>query len=250
MPGAIINLMANDDEHKPLSKADAALWEKVKQSIATPNAEAKRAEKAPKSSDKAAPSRPEKPAHKAPTTEDFAALLEASSPALNIVPNARKTTELKPEQDAADDQKAAKPIRARAKPLPYRPKSPAPSSKKQVAPLQKREARNISSGKDVIEAAIDLHGLTAREAETALKTFLSRAYADNKRLALVITGKGQRRPSEQRAFELGAPEPGILRREVPGWLNALPDIVQSHGPANKKHGGDGALYVRLRRKKK
>lgn len=224
--------MFSDDENKPLSKADQALWEKVTKTIAPP--------KSGRKSDMASKARVKKDDKRtnkaAPTTEDFAALLDGQTPVKR--PKKQTTVKRITENPAAPE-----------KPKAFRAKTQPPKPKKQVATLQKREVRNITSGKNVIEAAIDLHGLTAREAETALITFLKRAQTDNKRLALVITGKGQRRPSEERAFELGAPEPGILRREVPGWLNALPDLVQSHSPAHKKHGGDGALYVRLRRKK-
>lgn len=223
--------MSDEDETPPLSKEDQALWDKVKQTIAPPQRAGH---------PRAQNSDGDKASHRShsltPTTEDFAALLEGTAP------------KARPKKSESAVKKS--PENAAAPPRPSGAQRHSARPKKQVSSLAKREVRNISSGKDIIEAAIDLHGLTAREAETALKIFLKKAQADGKRLALVITGKGQRRRAEDRAFELGAPEPGVLKREVPTWLTALPDLVQSHAPAHKKHGGDGALYVRLRRKNK
>jgi DNA-nicking Smr family endonuclease len=92
-------------------------------------------------------------------------------------------------------------------------------------------------GKTIPDARIDLHGMTAAAAHTALTSFLLRAHADGKRLVLVITGKG--RP------ETG----GILRRELPHWLQLPPlgQIVLQTTEAHRRHGGSGAFYVYLRR---
>ena len=84
------------------------------------------------------------------------------------------------------------------------------------------------------EARIDLHGYSYESAYRSLVSFLTRAYADGKRLVLVITGKG-----------------GVLRPHLPLWLNGpeLQDVVIGLREAHAKHGGGGAFYVALQRRK-
>ena len=97
------------------------------------------------------------------------------------------------------------------------------------------EKQKVARGHVSIEARLDLHGHTQDEAHGELLRFLRRASANEKRLALVITGKS-----------------GVLRREVPRWL-ALPEfraMVIAVEPAAIKHGGAGALYVRVRRERR
>ena len=95
------------------------------------------------------------------------------------------------------------------------------------------------------------------EAHSALRVFLFRSVAKGHRMVLVITGKGraQSSPTDSGRFgpfvHEGASDRGVLRRNVPLWL-AEPDlraIVVGHIPAHIRHGGDGALYVQLRRKR-
>jgi DNA-nicking Smr family endonuclease len=95
-----------------------------------------------------------------------------------------------------------------------------------------------------IDARIDLHGRTQREAHGALLSFLHRAQADGAKIVLVVTGKGARQDAPG-----GSSERGVLRRQVPMWL-ALPEFrpfVVGFEEAHVSHGGQGALYVRLRR---
>lgn len=97
-------------------------------------------------------------------------------------------------------------------------------------------ARRIARGRTAIEGRIDLHGMTREEAHVRLHDFLSISRAIGRRTVLVITGKG---------FS----GEGVLRREVPQWL-ATPlfrDMIAGLEPAAPHHGGEGALYVRLRR---
>jgi len=118
------------------------------------------------------------------------------------------------------------------------PKSPP------LAPLDRRLKQRVARGRDEIEARIDLHGMTQHEAHEALLGFLRRAQAGGKKLALVITGKGSGKTARD-----GSSERGVLRRQVPLWL-ALPEFrpfVVGFDEAHVSHGGEGALYVRLRR---
>jgi DNA-nicking Smr family endonuclease len=91
-----------------------------------------------------------------------------------------------------------------------------------------------------IDGRIDLHGRSQGEAHATLLAFLHRAQSHGARIVLVITGKG--------AGEFGGSR-GILKRQVPLWLN-LPEFrtyVSGLEQAHVEHGGEGALYVRLRR---
>jgi DNA-nicking Smr family endonuclease len=91
-----------------------------------------------------------------------------------------------------------------------------------------------------VEDSIDLHGLTQNEAARALGSFLARAQDAGCRCVLVITGKGTTKD-----------EGGVLRAMAPNWLNepANRARVLAFDTAQPKHGGLGALYVLLKRKR-
>jgi DNA-nicking Smr family endonuclease len=79
-------------------------------------------------------------------------------------------------------------------------------------------------------------------AHRALFGFLQRAHSDGMTFVLVITGKGKMGAESER---------GVLRRQVPQWLS-LPEfraLVVGFEEAHIGHGGEGALYVRIRRSK-
>jgi len=138
-----------------------------------------------------------------------------------------------PETEAAIAEKPS-PVRKAATPAPAKP-APPPS----LTPLGRRMRRGVARGKQAIDARLDLHGLTQSEAHAALLHFLRDAGAREARLVLVITGKGGR----------GDGERGVLKRQVPQWLS-LPEFrafVIGFEEASLRHGGEGALYVRLRR---
>ena len=108
-----------------------------------------------------------------------------------------------------------------------------------LAALGRRIRTRVARGKEVIDGRLDLHGLTQSEAHTAILRFLRAATARDARLVLVITGKGRR----------GEGERGILKRQVPQWLG-LPEfraLIVGFEQAHVAHGGEGALYIRLRR---
>ena len=105
----------------------------------------------------------------------------------------------------------------------------------------RREKQLLARGRVRIDARIDLHGMTQAEAHGTLRRFLLRSQANGARFVLVITGKGA--PDAPRG------ERGVLRQQVPLWL-ALPEFrrhVLGFDVAHTGHGGEGALYVRLRR---
>jgi DNA-nicking Smr family endonuclease len=112
-----------------------------------------------------------------------------------------------------------------------------------LAPLGRRERSQLSRGRKNIDARLDLHGMTQPRAHRALLTFLRRASSDGLTFVLVITGKGRTvGPDSER---------GVLRRQVPEWLS-LPEfrsLVVGFEEAHIGHGGEGALYVRVRRER-
>ncbi|MGB3447528.1 MAG: Smr/MutS family protein [Xanthobacteraceae bacterium] len=117
-----------------------------------------------------------------------------------------------------------------------RPPSPPP-----LAPLGRRERTHLARGKIDIDARLDLHGMTQTRAHRALLLFLQRASGDGLRFVLVVTGKGRTVGPES--------ERGVLRRHVPEWLG-LPEfrtLIVGFEQAHIGHGGEGALYVRVRR---
>lgn len=112
-----------------------------------------------------------------------------------------------------------------------------------LAPLENRLRTQLRRGQQGVDAVIDLHGMRQDEAHLALRAFLRREQGRGTRLALVVTGKGAAGTS------LFGDERGVLRRVVPHWLR-LPDLrplVVGFEEAQARHGGSGALYVRLRR---
>lgn len=117
-----------------------------------------------------------------------------------------------------------------------------------VNKFNRRQLRQIATGREDIEARLDLHGLRQREAHQALRAFLLRAQSDGKRMVLIITGKGMAGKSNEEALYSDG-ERGVLKRLVPQWLAEaeLRNFVIGYSTANARHGGEGALYVRLRR---
>ena len=132
---------------------------------------------------------------------------------------------------------AAAPGKAAARP-PSKPTAPPP-----LSALDRRLKSRIVRGTTPIDARIDLHGLTQAAAHVRLTRFLHAAQADGAKLVLVITGKGRSGVSSEE-------DRGVLRRAVPLWLGAVEmrTVVVGFEAAGRGHGGDGALYVRLRRK--
>lgn len=108
------------------------------------------------------------------------------------------------------------------------------------AGLDRRTMDRLRKGRLRPEARIDLHGMTADAAHSALSGFLGTAQAAGKRCVLVITGKG--------SLKQGG---GVIRRELPAWLNASGNRsrVLGFAQAQPADGGGGAFYVLLKRKR-
>lgn len=134
-------------------------------------------------------------------------------------------------------------------PAPDHPPLAAPPRTAALPPLarmEKRALRKLSRGGTEIDGRLDLHGLRQAEAHAALHAFLYRQHHAGARLVIVITGKGARNLD---SLDARGEERGILRRLVPHWLAdpAMRRIIMGFESAAPQHGGEGALYVRLRR---
>jgi DNA-nicking Smr family endonuclease len=113
--------------------------------------------------------------------------------------------------------------------------------------LDRQTARKLGKGRLAVEARLDLHGLRQRDAHAALRKFLKWAQAQDYRHVLVITGKGSLRDEGGSFYEEEAR--GVLRQAVPRWLSHgdLAPLIVSFSEAPRRLGGEGAVYVRLRR---
>lgn len=111
-------------------------------------------------------------------------------------------------------------------PLPFKP-----------SPIDHKTYKLIATKKIKIDGRIDLHKRTQEEAKSDLQKFFASAQVNSQKIVLVITGKG-------------VENKGILKANVPRWLEIAPldKYVNGFCVAHKNHGGDGALYVRIRKK--
>jgi DNA-nicking Smr family endonuclease len=143
-----------------------------------------------------------------------------------------------PQSETVEPAPAERPARRMAA-IPARAPSAKPAAPPPLTSLDRRSRQKIARGRHEIEGRLDLHGHSQAEAHAALLRFLRSSQAKGRKLVLVITGKGLR----------GDRDSGVLRRQVPLWL-ALPEfraLVVGFDQAAAAHGGEGALYVRVRK---
>lgn len=137
----------------------------------------------------------------------------------------------------AAQQPPGRPFRTAAPTAPPPPSTSIARLRGHPEELEPRRQRRLSRERDPIEARIDLHGYGRFQAQDALTAFLLGAQARGYRSVLVITGQGRRGGT------------GVIRASVHEWLQAptLRGVISGFAPAARKHGGDGALYVTIRR---
>ena len=134
-----------------------------------------------------------------------------------------------------------KPMPPSAPPVSPPPlRSPPELEHGRASGLDRRSAERLRRGRLPIDGRLDLHGLTQAVAAERLAEFIAGGQAAGKRCLLVITGKGLARDGG-----------GILREQVPRWLNQAPNRarVLAFDYAQPQHGGMGAIYVLLRRRR-
>jgi DNA-nicking Smr family endonuclease len=117
---------------------------------------------------------------------------------------------------------------------------PAPLASGATAGIDRRTAERLRRGQLPIDARLDLHGMYQDAAYAALSRFLDRSIAQGLRVLLIVTGKGD-----------NYQEGGVLRRMLPLWLDEgrHRDTILTLRPAHRQHGGEGAFYLMLRRKR-
>jgi len=147
-----------------------------------------------------------------------------------------------PAEKIATATKLPKPAKA---PVAVKKIPPLPELSQGRAPgLDASSHEKLKRGRMKIEGRIDLHGYTLEAGHKALAEFIQRAYERELRTIIVITGKGagKGRDGEERA---------TLRHSVPRWLNepALRKRILAFSQAQPQHGGSGALYVLLKRRR-
>src|SRR5207253_2960010 len=102
------------------------------------------------------------------------------------------------------------------------------------------------------KAKLDLHGYTAEAAHRALLAFLRNARERGHRLVLVVTGRGAPKPDAATPFDMGLDRGprGVLKCAVPRWLREpdFSELIAGARPAHRRHGGDGAFYIYLRKR--
>lgn len=109
--------------------------------------------------------------------------------------------------------------------------------------IDRRTWQRLHRGELIVEARLDLHGMTQIAAYDRLAAFIDHAWRVGVRCVLVITGRG--------SASRGSGDVGILRTMTPRWLDEIPmrDKVLAYTQAKTHHGGAGALYVLIRRRR-
>ncbi len=145
---------------------------------------------------------------------------------------------------------AAAPVHASAAPKgrippPKQPKaSPPPPQTITRHGLDSSWEKKLKSARIEPDFTLDLHGASLDAAHARLDRGLAQAKAMGARLVLVITGKPRPVDAADRGEKRGA-----IRAKILDWLAAGPhgaDIAAVRG-AHRRHGGEGALYIVLRR---
>jgi DNA-nicking Smr family endonuclease len=133
---------------------------------------------------------------------------------------------------------------------------PPPLVPGQLAGLDRRSGEKLRKGQMPVEAKLDLHGMTQEGAHASVARFIEAQHAAGARCVLIVTGKGGKSadPFQPKAvpgrFTFSAGR-GILKEALPRWLNEprLRSHIIAVQPASRAHGGDGAVYVLLKRKR-
>ena len=152
-------------------------------------------------------------------------------------------------------QKSAKPIQT-VNSLKKSVATLPPTGSLEFTGLDRRQQQKLLRGQVVIDARIDLHGETLETARLKLWHFLSSSTDHGLRTVLVITGKGTsqftRHTLHSRDFHESPSRSGRLRNALPDWLYEpeFRNLVSGFQPAHPKHGGGGAVYIKLRNKNK
>ncbi len=178
--------------------------------------------------------------------------LDAADDAADTGTDERRRHRRTPRRPARPVRNVAPAVDAIAPPSPSVPASSRHGSSVPVRPqqgLDPRTRRALSRGRRSIDRVVDLHGLTREQAFGRLLRELHSARRRGERLVLVVTGKGGEGGSARTTAGAADDGRGILRRQLPLWLEGpeLAALVHRHAPAAPRHGGSGAFYLFVRR---
>ncbi len=129
----------------------------------------------------------------------------------------------------------------------YPIRNETPQSTPHPHQTDRKTAQKLKRGQIPIDATLDLHGMSKSKAYAALQRFITTSVHEGCKCVLIITGKGRPRTNTP----LSAAKPGILKTQTPQWLSEphLQSYILQTQIAKPKHGGEGAIYVLLRKKR-
>jgi DNA-nicking Smr family endonuclease len=167
---------------------------------------------------------------------------------------AQSVTPLKGRTAPRDDALVPAPPKAPVPPPPRKPKGRVPPPRPVPPParpapdpgLDSHWERRLARAAVAPDFTLDLHGHTLDQAHMRLTQGLSQARAMGARLVLVVTGKPRPVDAADRGHRRGA-----IRAKILDWLAAgehASDIAAIR-KAHRRHGGEGALYIVLRRRR-
>ena len=158
-------------------------------------------------------------------------------------PDAEAQPPSSPPESLADLLDAPR-IKGRVPPAPPMPPAPPPAAPAPVPVLDGSWEKRIRGGRLVPDISVDLHGLTLAAAHLRLERLLDDAVRQGWRVLLVVTGRPRPAPAPGETRRRGA-----IRAEIGDWLTRSTHArrVASVRQAHPRHGGDGALYIILRR---
>ncbi|WP_339878832.1 DNA endonuclease SmrA [Pseudidiomarina gelatinasegens] len=96
--------------------------------------------------------------------------------------------------------------------------------------------KRLRLGQYPLDASLNLHNHSLRQARVALFEFIQDCHASGVRSALIIHGQGKH----------SKPHPALIKSYVNKWLRELEPVMAFHS-AQRHHGGSGALYLMLRK---
>ena len=98
--------------------------------------------------------------------------------------------------------------------------------------------KKLRQGRYDIDARLDLHRLSVKQARVDVHSFIQEAMQYGLRTVLILHGKGQRKTEQEKT--------AVLKGYVNRWLQDLEEVQAFHS-AQPLHGGTGAVYVLLRK---
>lgn len=176
-----------------------------------------------------------------PTADELALWQHATRSVRAARPKQAAVPPSPPPSPPAVPQPPSPPPAPAGRPDPAPPHRPRPRPTQRLDPhgpvdIDRSSWRRLRRGQYPVEGRLDLHGMTQLQAHDALRGFLGFSRAQGRRCVLVITGRG-------------ALTGGTLRAMTPRWLDEAPNRqnVLAYATAQRHHGGEGAIYVLLRR---